>query len=174
MKSWGGISLIYQNTTMRIYRARIIIYYFLFYLPLVRDKSLGASAFVRLSNPLQPHLLARSWYTSMEQATGLAWCMGIKGEMSGTVCVTFTWDTYMYMWVVYSFCLFCCSFIIVTWWYVWCIVWTSGRVGVNSIQFWNWNCSSILIPIRELELKLMELKMELELKTLELELKTGI
>ena len=37
-----------------------------------------------------------------------SWCMGIKGEMSGTVCVTFTW------WVVYSFCLFCWLFIIVT------------------------------------------------------------
>ena len=26
-----------------------------------------------------------------------SWCMGIKGDMSGTVCVTFTWDTYIYM-----------------------------------------------------------------------------
>ena len=25
------------------------------------------------------------------------WCIGIKGEMSGTVCVTFTWDIYIYM-----------------------------------------------------------------------------
>ena len=40
---------------------------------------------------------------------------------------------YVYIYVVYSFCLFCCLFIIVTWWYVWCIVWASGRVGVNSI-----------------------------------------
>ena len=24
-----------------------------------------------------------------------SWCIGIKGEMSGTVCVTFTWDIYM-------------------------------------------------------------------------------
>ena len=30
---------------------------------------------------------------------------------------------YVYIWVVYSFCLFCCLFIIVTWWYMWCIVW---------------------------------------------------
>ena len=30
---------------------------------------------------------------------------------------------YIYIWVVYSFCLFCCLFIIVTWWYMWCIVW---------------------------------------------------
>ena len=43
-----------------------------------------------------------------------------------------------------------------------------GQVaGLGSIQFRNWNCSSIPIPIPELEL-------ELELKTLELELKTGI
>ena len=48
--------------------------------------------------------------------------------------------------------------------------------GLGSVQFQNWNCSSIPIPILELELelKLVELKMELELKTLELELKTGI
>ena len=52
-----------------------------------------------------------------------SWCIGIKGEMSGTVCVTFTWDIYIYIWVVYSFCFFCCLFIIVTWWYMWCIVW---------------------------------------------------
>ena len=55
-----------------------------------------------------------------------------------------------------------------------------SRSGLGSIQFRNWNCSSIPIPIPELELelelKLVELKMELELKTLELELelKTGI
>ena len=30
---------------------------------------------------------------------------------------------YIYICVVYSFCLFCCLFIIVTWWYIWCIVW---------------------------------------------------
>ena len=57
---------------------------------------------------------------------------------------------------------------------------TTRKPGLGSIQFRNWNCSSIPIPIPELELelKLVELKMELELKTLELELelelKTGI
>ena len=56
----------------------------------------------------------------------------------------------------------------------------TGKQGWGSIQFRNWNCSSIPIPIPELELelKLVELKMELELKSLELELelelKTGI
>ena len=34
---------------------------------------------------------------------------------------------YVYIWVVYSFCLFCCLFIVVTWWYVWCIEWASGN-----------------------------------------------
>ena len=48
--------------------------------------------------------------------------------------------------------------------------------GLGSIQFRNWNCGSIHIPIPklELELKLVELKMELETLELELELKTGI
>ena len=31
-------------------------------------------------------------------------------------------EIFIYIWVVYSFCLFCCLFIIVTWWYIWCIV----------------------------------------------------
>ena len=33
-----------------------------------------------------------------------SWCMGIKGEMSGTVCVTFTW----YMYIYESFIAFVC------------------------------------------------------------------
>ena len=35
-------------------------------------------------------------YNVMKTSNG-SWCMGIKGEMSGTVCVTFTWDMYIYM-----------------------------------------------------------------------------
>ena len=34
---------------------------------------------------------------------------------------------YVYTWVVYSFCLFCCLFIVGTWWYVCCIEWASGN-----------------------------------------------
>ena len=34
---------------------------------------------------------------------------------------------YIYIWVVYSLCFFCCLFITVTWWYVWCIGWASGN-----------------------------------------------
>ena len=63
-----------------------------------------------------------SWSGYQGPTSNGSWCIGIKGEMSGTVCVTFTWDIYIYIWVAYSFCLFCCLFIIVTWWYIWCIV----------------------------------------------------
>ena len=34
---------------------------------------------------------------------------------------------YIYIWVAYSLCFFCCLFITVTWWYVWCIEWASGN-----------------------------------------------
>ena len=64
---------------------------------------------------------------STEDTSNGSWCMGIKGEMSGTVCATFTWDMYIYIWVVYSLCFFCCLFITVTWWYVWCFEWASGN-----------------------------------------------
>ena len=36
---------------------------------------------------------------------------------------------YIYIWVVYRLCFFCCLFITVTWWYVWCIEWASGNQG---------------------------------------------
>ena len=64
---------------------------------------------------------------SITNTSNGSWCMGIKGEMSGTVCVTFTWDMYIYIWVVYSLCFFCCLFITVTWWYMWCIEWACGN-----------------------------------------------
>ena len=35
------------------------------------------------------------WAIKLLTSNG-SWCMGIKGEMSGTVCVTFTWDMYIY------------------------------------------------------------------------------
>ena len=78
--------------------------------------------FVMMTYVSKVHLFASA---TMYQSSNGSWCIGIKGEMSGTVCVTFTWDIYIYIyiWVVYSFCLFCCLFIIVTWWYIWCIVW---------------------------------------------------
>ena len=65
--------------------------------------------------------------TAIMKTSNGSWCMGIKDEMSGTVCVTFRWDMYVYIWVVYSLCFFCCLFITVTWWYVWCIEWASDN-----------------------------------------------
>ena len=56
-----------------------------------------------------------------KQATGLdAWASRVKCPI---------YMRYVYIYMSY----FCCLFIIATWWYVWCIVWASGRVGVNSI-----------------------------------------
>ena len=34
---------------------------------------------------------------------------------------------YIYIWVVYSLSFFCCLFITVTWWYVWCFEWANGN-----------------------------------------------
>ena len=36
-------------------------------------------------------------FAHIRQTSNGSWCIGIKGEMSGTVCVTFTWDIYIYM-----------------------------------------------------------------------------
>ena len=88
--------------------------------------------FETLSRPLWRHsnvsrvmLTPRAMSTTWGTSNG-SWCMGIKGEMSGTVCVTFTWEMYIYM-SFYSLCFFFCLFITVTWWYMWCIEWASGN-----------------------------------------------
>ena len=63
----------------------------------------------------------------VQQATGIdAWASRVKCPARFVshlheICI------YIYIWVVYSFCLFCCLFIVVTWWYVWCIEWASGN-----------------------------------------------
>ena len=60
-----------------------------------------------------------------EQATGLdAWASRVKCPARF---VSHLHELCIYIWVVYSFCLFCCLFIVVTWWYVWCIEWASGN-----------------------------------------------
>ena len=38
-----------------------------------------------------------------------SWCMGIKGELSGTVCVTFTWYMYIYELFIAFVCFVVCS-----------------------------------------------------------------
>ena len=48
------------------------------------------------------------WHYSTVTSNG-SWCIGIKGEMSGTVCVTFTWDIYIYELFIAFVCFVVCS-----------------------------------------------------------------
>ena len=63
------------------------------------------------------------------QATGLdAWASRVKCPARFVsylheICIYI----YIYIWVVYSLCFFCCLFITVTWWYMWCFEWASGN-----------------------------------------------
>ena len=60
-----------------------------------------------------------------KQATGRdAWASKVKCPVRF---VSYLHEICIYTRVVYNFCLFCCLFIAVTWWYVWCIVWASGK-----------------------------------------------
>ena len=68
-----------------------------------------------------------SWYgiTRPQQATGLdAWASRVKCPARF---VSHLHEICIYIWVVYSLCFFCCLFITVTWWYVWCFEWASGN-----------------------------------------------
>ena len=49
----------------------------------------------------------RTWY--IYHTSNGSWCMGIKGEMSGTVCVTFTWYMYIYELSIAFVCFVVCS-----------------------------------------------------------------
>ena len=46
---------------------------------------------------------------SNRETSNGSWCMGIKGDMSGTVCVTFTWDMYTYELFIAFVCFVVCS-----------------------------------------------------------------
>ena len=60
-----------------------------------------------------------------KQATGLdAWASRVKCP---ALFVSHLHEICIYIWVVYGLCFFCCLFIIVKWWYVWCIEWASGN-----------------------------------------------
>ena len=59
------------------------------------------------------------------QATGLdAWASRVKFPARF---VSHLHEICIYIWVVCSLCFFCCLFITVTWWYMWCIEWASGN-----------------------------------------------
>ena len=68
-----------------------------------------------------------SWilFSRRRQATGLdAWASRVKCPARF---VSHLHEICIYIWVVYSLCFFCCLFITVTWWYVWCFEWASGN-----------------------------------------------
>ena len=73
--------------------------------------------------------ISLQWHHMSQQATGLgAWASRVKCPARNVshlheICIYI----YIYIWVVYSLCFFCCLFITVTWWYVWCIEWASGN-----------------------------------------------
>ena len=76
------------------------------------------------------YVLARCNYSAVcitmtSSATGLdAWASRVKCPARF---VSHLHEICIYIWVVYSLCFFCCLFITVTWWYVWCIEWASGN-----------------------------------------------
>ena len=72
------------------------------------------------------HVYQHGMVTSiLRQATGLdAWASRVKCPARF---VSHLHEICIYIWVVYSLCFFCCLFITVTWWYVWCIGWASGN-----------------------------------------------
>ena len=63
-----------------------------------------------INNVLNRYILPvlRQFKTMMVTSNG-SWCMGIKGEMSGTVCVTFTWYMYIYELFIAFVCFVVCS-----------------------------------------------------------------
>ena len=55
------------------------------------------------------HQRKHSSSASLNHTSNGSWCMGIKGEMSGTVCVTFTWYMYIYELFIAFVCFVVCS-----------------------------------------------------------------
>ena len=84
------------------------------------------------------------------QATGLdAWASRVKCPARF---VSHLHEIFIYIWVVYSLCFFCCLFITVTWWYVWCIEWASGNqeeVQTCLVTLWLFiiSCYSFTKPL---------------------------
>ena len=71
-----------------------------------------------------------------------SWCMMQGWNVRHGLCHFYM--RYVYKWVLYNFCLFCCLFIIVTWGYVWCIEWASGNqeeVQACLVTLWLFSTS---------------------------------
>ena len=84
---------------------------------------LGAYTNWSLGASKKRFILKTTTCTKGEQATGLdAWASRVKCPARF---VSHLHEICIYIWVVYSLCFFCCLFITVTWWYVWCFEWAS-------------------------------------------------
>ena len=86
---------------------------------------------------------------SLEQATGLdAWASRVKCLARF---VSHLHEICIYIWVVHSLCFFCCLFITVTWWYVWCFEWASGNqeeVQACLVTLWlSYHATVYTIPL---------------------------
>ena len=81
--------------------------------------------------PAPPTPISKTWpsINSDNKSTGQATCL--DAWASRVKCparfVSHLHEICIYIWVVYSLCFFCCLFITVTWWYVWCFEWASGN-----------------------------------------------
>ena len=97
-------------------------------------KPMGLWLVSKIQNRIQNTLLSLWSYMSCKQryyrqwstqATGLdAWASRVKCPARF---VSHLHEICIYVWVVYSLCFFCCLFITVTWWYMWCFEWASGN-----------------------------------------------
>ena len=77
---------------------------------------------------LQWYLTKHGCTHNMAQATGLdAWASRASRVKCPARFVSHLHEICIYIWVVYSLCFFCCLFITVTWWYVWCFEGASGN-----------------------------------------------
>ena len=72
--------------------------------PLELSPLTGKPAIYAQSSSWYCHLMIL--FLDMGITSNGSWCIGIKGEMSGTVCVTFTWDIYIYIYIYELFIAF--------------------------------------------------------------------
>ena len=102
------------------------------------------AGFPRSRQPFLSYVIRSAHWS--EQATGLdAWASRVKCPARF---MSHLHEICIYMWVVYSLCFFCCLFITVAWWYVWCFEWASGNqeeVQACLVTLWLFiiSCSSL-------------------------------
>ena len=92
----------------------------------ILDNIFGMTVYVNISvidtlgqaDPLVPFVCSQHGVSGHQLTSNGSWCMGIKGEMSGTVCVTFTWDMYIYIYELFLllFVHYCNLMVCVVYW----------------------------------------------------------